>query len=208
MARVLEVLSCLFFLVCLFSLRLNPFMMCALFTTALTMLHQRFPWPWLHDYATERCKLSCHQNLHLGKYNHFLIRTQAWCAETKSLLHNNESNVLLGMKKKKLNHMENYNTRVLATWTSLICAKCLAILCKKVIKSKTLFLAILGNAAHPNFYLTQYWASLRLAAVTLGSAAIPAWQCFCRLHIAGSVPHLIGSLISGTCSRVFLHPWQ
>lgn len=103
-----EVLFCLFFLVRLFSLRLNPFMVCASFTTSLTTLRQRFPWPWLRDYAAEHYKLSCHQNLHLGKYNHFLVRTQAGYTETKSLLHNNESNVLLG-KKKTLCHMGNYH---------------------------------------------------------------------------------------------------
>lgn len=154
MARVLEVLSCLFFLVRLFSLRMNPFVMCVLFTTALTLLHQWLPWPWLNDYATERCKLSCHQNLHLDKYNHFLVRTQAWCTETKNLLHNNGSNVLLGMKKP-LCHMENYPIRVLGTWTSLICAKRLAILDKKVIKCKIFFLAALWNAACPGLYLTE-----------------------------------------------------
>lgn len=206
MARVLEVLSCLFFLVRLFSLRVNPFMMCVLFTAALTMLHQWFPWSWLNDYATERCKLSCHQNLHLGKYNHFLVRTQSWCTETKNLLHNNECSTLLGMKKP-LCQMENYHIRVLGTWMSLICAKCLAIFGKKVIKCKILFLAALWNAACPVLYLTQYWVSLCLAAVTLGTAAITTWQCFCRLHIAGSVLRLIGSLINVTCSVVFLHLW-
>ena len=197
--------SCLFFLFCLFPLRVDPFVMCALFTTALTMLHQWFPWPWLNDYATEHCKLSCHQNLHLGKYNHFLVRTQAWCTETKNPLHNNESNVPLGMKKP-LCRMENYRIRVLGTWMSLICAKCLAIFGKKMIKCKILFLAALRNAACPVLYLTRYWVSLCLAAAILGSAAITAWQCFCRLHIAGNVLRLIGSLINVTRSPVFLHP--
>lgn len=59
---------------------------------------------------------------------------------------------------------------------------------------------------HNLAFIEQSTECLRLAAVTLGSAALTAWQCFCRLHIAGSGLHPTGSVIHVTHS-LLLQPW-
>lgn len=100
----------------------------------------------------------------------------------------------------KLPHTGVWNLSIINLWKSL------AIFGKKVVKCKILVLAALWNAECPVFYLRQYQVSLCLAAVLLGSAAIAAWQCSCRIHFAGSVLRLIGSLINVACSLVFSTP--